>query len=261
MNLDMPYLISEKLKEIEQKEHIKVLYAAESGSRSWKVSAPDSDYDVRFIYMRAPQEYLRLDKVSDVLEFPIADNLDISGWDLFKALGLLKKSNPRLFEWFNSPIVYSDASFANRFKPIMYNYFSQKSIMSHYIHTAKYQRDHFLQGNSVKLKKYLYALHPIMAAQWVFEHKSPPPIIFRELMDSVLTSDIYSSVEELLYKKINFPEQSVIERVPIVDDYINHSINSLEKQICTIAENNALYWEELNDFFLTELSYIDKMNL
>ena len=257
----MIYLISEKLKEIEQKEHVKVLYAAESGSRSWKVSAPDSDYDVRFIYIRNPQDYLRLDKEPDVLDFPIADNLDISGWDLFKALGLLKKSNPRLFEWFNSPIVYSDTSFANRFKPIMYNYFSPKSIMSHYLHTAKHQRDHFLQGNNVKLKKYLYAIHPIMAAQWVFEHKTPPPIIFRELMDSELPRDIYSSVEELLYRKINFPEQSVIERIPMVDDYINCSINSLEKQISFLDEVNTLDWASLNNFFLTELSYIDKMNL
>ncbi len=261
MNSDMTYLISEKLKEIEQKEHIKVLYAAESGSRSWEVSAPDSDYDVRFIYIRDPKEYLRLDKVPDVLEFPIADNLDISGWDLFKALGLLKKSNPRLFEWLNSPIVYSDESFANRFKPIMYKYFSPKSIMSHYIHTAKHQRDHFLQGENAKLKKYLYTLHPIMAAQWVFEHKTPPPIIFRELMDSVLPRDIYGFVEDLLNKKTNFPEQSLIERIQIVDDYINHSINSLEKQISALDEVNALDWKELNDFFLTELSYIDNLNL
>jgi predicted nucleotidyltransferase len=44
--------------------------------------------------------------VCDTIEQPIDGLLDISGWDLRKALQLLRKSNPPLLEWFQSPIVY-----------------------------------------------------------------------------------------------------------------------------------------------------------
>ena len=46
--------IQEKLKEIEEKEQVAILYAVESGSRAWGIASPDSDYDVRFIYVRKP---------------------------------------------------------------------------------------------------------------------------------------------------------------------------------------------------------------
>ena len=54
----MKNIIIEKLKEIETAEQVRVLYAAESGSRAWGFASPDSDYDVRFIYER----YLRTDR-------------------------------------------------------------------------------------------------------------------------------------------------------------------------------------------------------
>jgi predicted nucleotidyltransferase len=46
----MEELIKSKLKEIEEKENIKILHCVESGSRAWGFASPDSDYDVRFIY-------------------------------------------------------------------------------------------------------------------------------------------------------------------------------------------------------------------
>lgn len=94
----MRELIIEKLHEIEEKEHVRILLAVESGSRAWGFASPDSDYDVRFIYVRPQEDYLRLDHVRDVIELPINDLLDINGWDLKKALTLLYKSNPTLFE-------------------------------------------------------------------------------------------------------------------------------------------------------------------
>lgn len=46
--------ISKHLREIEEQHHIKILYAVESGSRAWGFSSPDSDWDVRFIYVHEP---------------------------------------------------------------------------------------------------------------------------------------------------------------------------------------------------------------
>lgn len=58
----MQELINQKLQEIEKRENIKILHCIESGSRAWGFASPDSDYDVRFVYVRPIEYYLRLDK-------------------------------------------------------------------------------------------------------------------------------------------------------------------------------------------------------
>lgn len=62
-------IIPAKLKEIEARENIRVIHCVESGSRAWGFASPDSDYDVRFIYVRPIEYYLRLDKTWDVIEW------------------------------------------------------------------------------------------------------------------------------------------------------------------------------------------------
>lgn len=49
-----------------------------------------------------------IDERRDVIEEPITRELDVSGWDLRKALRLMRKSNPPLLEWLARPIVYAE---------------------------------------------------------------------------------------------------------------------------------------------------------
>ena len=128
--------ILNKLADIEKTENVRILLAVESGSRAWGFASPDSDYDVRFIYVRPKEDYLRLEKTRDVIELPIEGELDINGWDLDKTLRLLRASNPTLFEWFSSPIVYRETAFAQEFRSIMQRYFSSKRGLSHYLSMA-----------------------------------------------------------------------------------------------------------------------------
>ena len=81
------------LKSLEKEENIQILYACESGSRVWGFPSTESDYDVRFVYVREKEWYLRVDHefCRDVVEQPINDLLDINGWDLKKALKLFLK--------------------------------------------------------------------------------------------------------------------------------------------------------------------------
>jgi uncharacterized protein len=91
------------LNEIAQKKNVKILYACETGSRAWGFPSPDSDFDVRFIYMHERDWYLSLGQRKDTIEYMERD-LDITGWDLKKSLTLLKKSNAPVIERFQSPI-------------------------------------------------------------------------------------------------------------------------------------------------------------
>ena len=89
--------IMNRLKKIEQAENVKILLAVESGSRAWGFASSDSDYDVRFIYARSKDEYLKLNRESDVIGLPLDGIYDINGWDLDKTLKLLYKSNPTFY--------------------------------------------------------------------------------------------------------------------------------------------------------------------
>lgn len=129
-------LIQSKLKEIEQKENVKVLHAVESGSRAWGFASPDSDYDVRFIYVRPMEYYLGLQTKTDFIDWELNETLDINGWDLSKALQHFHKSNATLFEWANFPVVYYSTQEWNQIKQSANKYFSCKSAMYHYYGTA-----------------------------------------------------------------------------------------------------------------------------
>src|SRR5580693_1365673 len=94
------------LRSIEAEAQVRVLLAIESGSRAWGFASPDSDYDVRFIYVRPKADYLKLEDTKDFIDWELDETLDINGWDLSKALKLFHKSNATLFEWANSPVVY-----------------------------------------------------------------------------------------------------------------------------------------------------------
>ena len=95
-----------KLLDIEKEHDVKILYAVESGSRAWGFESSDSDYDVRFVYAHRKNWYLNILPKKDVIEYPITDEFDYSGWDLRKTMFLINKSNPVFFEWLKSPIVY-----------------------------------------------------------------------------------------------------------------------------------------------------------
>ena len=249
----MEGLIKEKLNEIEQQENCRILLAVESGSRAWGFASPDSDYDVRFIYVRPLENYLRLEQVRDVIELPINDELDINGWDVAKALKLLHKSNPTVFEWFSSPIVYKTTNFAERFKPIMLHYFSSKSGLWHYLHMAEGNYREYLKGDMVKAKKYFYVLRPILACRWILEKGTPPPMLFSELMESQLPDYLEETVRDLLELKVNSPEIKLIPRIDILNDYMDWSITEVKEQIELLPKETAHGWKELDELFLSVL--------
>ena len=84
--MNITALIKQKLNEIEKIENVQIIMAVESGSRAWGFASPDSDYDVRFIYVREAEDYLKLKPLRDVIEWQLDEVYDISGWDLKKAL-------------------------------------------------------------------------------------------------------------------------------------------------------------------------------
>lgn len=245
--------ILEKLNEIEARERVKILLAVESGSRAWGFASPDSDYDVRFIYVRPREDYLRLEKPRDVIELPLEGELDINGWDLDKALRLLRNSNPTLFEWFSSPIVYRETPFADGLRAVMQRYFSPRRGLNHYLSMARSNYREYLKGDMVRAKKYFYVLRPILACRWILDKGTSPPVPFDELMEAEIDPALRPAVEELLDLKKNAPETKMIPRMEALNRYLDESIEEVDRQIARLPEDTRHGWGELDRLFLSQL--------
>lgn len=249
----MNSIITEELNKIEKEYQVEIIYAVESSSRAWGFASPDSDYDVRFIYKRKKDDYLKLEKSRDVIELPIDDVLDINGWDLDKTLCLLYKSNPTLFEWLSSPIVYKNTSSAERLKEISKEYFYSKPSLYHYLNMAKNNYHEYLKGNMVKAKKYFYVIRPILACRWILEKHTAPPMLFSELAKAQLPIELKADIDYLLDIKMNNPELKLIPKIQNLNDYIEKSIDEITCEIEKLEDSHK-NMEMLNKFFLNEIS-------
>ena len=225
----MNNIILQKLKEIEQTHQVTILYACESGSRAWGFASPNSDYDVRFVYVHAKDFYLSIDEQRDVIELPVDELLDINGWELRKALRLFRKSNAPIYEWLQSPIIYRvHADFLTSMQSLFAEYFSSRAMMHHYISIAKTVFENELSGNEVRLKKYFYALRPVLACRWIADTGAVPPMEFgklRTLMDTSLTS----ITNELLNTKAQADERYTIKPIEAMNRFIEDQIRYCEQ--------------------------------
>lgn len=179
--------IKNTIVEIEQSKGIKVLYACETGSRAWGFPSPDSDYDVRIIYVHPKDWYLSLSEKKDSLEYMLENgDLDITGWDVRKCLRLLWKSNGAFLERIQSPIKYHEEE---GLIPILQNAadkcFSPIATMHHYLGMAKKSFADVEGKGEVKLKKFFYALRATLACKWIIDKDSIPPIVFITMVNEL----------------------------------------------------------------------------
>jgi uncharacterized protein len=224
-------IIYNKLKSLEQEFNVRIVHACESGSRAWGFASPDSDYDVRFIYVHTKDHYLSIDEQRDVIELPINNVLDINGWELRKALKLFRKSNGPLYEWLQSPVIYqSDPAFLSDIKIQMNNHFSPRAMMHHYLSMANGVVDNDLSGSDVKLKKYFYALRPLLASRWIADRHEVPPMEFSKLRE-LLDPNLNTIVDELLAQKAQVNEKFTIKPIMELHHWFNDQIVYCEKNV------------------------------
>lgn len=196
--------VRDALARLEAERNVRVLYACESGSRAWGFASRDSDYDVRFLYVHRRDWYLSVEDRRDVIEEPLSEELDVSGWELRKALRLLRKSNPPLLEWLKSPLVYQhDPVFTNEFNELSAQFYSPQRCFSHYLHMASGNWRHYLLGREqVSLTKYLYVFRPVLACRWIERGHGQVPMLFSQLVEGVLEeSNVRAALDALVARK------------------------------------------------------------
>ncbi|MYM41356.1 nucleotidyltransferase domain-containing protein [Duganella qianjiadongensis] len=228
---DIREQILQRLHDAEVEHGIQILLAVESGSRAWGFPSPNSDYDVRFIYVRPRDWYLSiaLEEQRDVIEYPIVDEIDINGWDLRKALRLFAKSNPAFVEWIRSPIIYSErGSFADQARQLLPAVYSCERGIHHYRSAAVTTFRHYMKGDLIPLKKYFYALRPLLSVRWLEKYRTAAPIEFDQLLPLIEgESELVREIQALLVKKSAAPEMGLDRRVARIDAFIEAELARL----------------------------------
>lgn len=245
--------IMDRIREIERSGKIRVLYACETGSRAWGFPSTDSDYDVRFIYMHERDWYLSLGVRKDTIDFPVADELDITGWDLRKCLTLLKKSNVPLIERFQSPVEYfSDAAFREDFKSLIASYYSPIAVFYHHYPLALKFHEQIKDERQVKLKGYFYLIRSLLSCSWVSTRSPVLPMHMEGLMETV-DDRIRQKIRELILLKSTVDEKFMYTRDAELDRWMSDRWEQAE-----LAKNdlkvNRMDYSLLDQFFLKILN-------
>lgn len=248
--------ILRRLRAAESEHAIRILYACESGSRAWGFHSQDSDYDVRFIYVRPRDWYLsfQVETKRDVIEYPIVDEIDCSGWDVRKALYLFSRTNGALLEWLKSPITYIEVGgLADRLRGLQAGAVNRTALCYHYSHMARSNAREYLVQEQVRLKKYLYVLRPLLAIKYVQETGGTPPVEFQLLVNSVAPEQVKPAISDLLDLKRNAPELGLGAPIPAIDEFIARELSCHGEQFKGQGRPDILdkesVSEQLDQFF------------
>lgn len=223
--------IIDYLHQLELERDITILWACETGSRAWGFPSTNSDYDIRLIYVHKKDWYVSLSERKDSIELMFENNdIDITGWELKKALKLLRKSNASMIERVQSPIIYkSDDAFHSEILLQAQQHYSKIATMHHYLSMSKgfiYNLD-----TQYKLKKFFYTLRSAMVCKWILEKDEMPPIEFEKVY---LNLDLDPSI-------INRIQELIILKREVSEDYLHEGEEALMTCIQSwISEADAL---------------------
>ncbi|MEM6256869.1 MAG: nucleotidyltransferase domain-containing protein [Planctomycetota bacterium] len=224
--------VSRRLREVEAQRNLRIVFACESGSRAWGFASTDSDFDVRFIFIRPVAEYLKLTPPKDAFDLHQDQDFDLAGWDIRKTAELMRRCNPPLMEWLDSPIVYeADDVISPRLVELRDIYFDPKKAAHHYLSLAagiwkKYIRD---EPSPVR-KKYLYALRPLACIKYIELHGKQPPTLFDAVLDGIDWNDeVRGAIATLVEQKRSAGELGSQPADPVLTAHITSALEASER--------------------------------
>jgi predicted nucleotidyltransferase len=242
--------IRERLAALEIEHGFRIVYANESGSRAWGFASADSDYDIRFVFVWPRDRYLDVALPPETVELGVdEDLLDISGWDLRKALRLFRKSNASVTEWLYSPIVYhEERNLIDRWRSLTRKVFAPKTSAAHYSGLGKNMFGTIKAAEKTTAKTYLYALRAVLAARFVLEQSRPAPVAFEELLKEVeLDLALREEIEVMVRQKAVGAEADDIVRSERLDRFITEAldeaarVDNLESRVAGADELDQLF--------------------
>ena len=249
--------ILDRLDQLAEAQAVTILYACESGSRAWGFPSADSDYDVRVVYVHPRDWYLSVDleRRDDTIDPPVADAIDLHGWDLRKALHLFSSTNPTLLDWLQSPLVYREhEAVLEQWRSLIPTYYAPGAAGPAYRGMARSIAEQSLTDAQVAPKAYLYVLRALLAVRWIEQERGPVPVEFDRLLHAArLPTNLRAAIEALVARKRAGLEDDAGPRLPAIHAFI---ADELERQAALRFPNpEPRPIEPLNALFRTALAH------
>ena len=244
--------IIQSLNQIAEDYQCTILFACESGSRAWGFSSDDSDYDIRFIYIHSYDWYLRVDKRNYTIEKILPSDLDLSGWELRKALSLFAYCNLALYEWLDSPIVYiNNCSCMQRLQQLIPVYFNRKKALYHYLRMAERTAEKEIQDKQINSKKVFYILRPLLACEWIHHFQTMPSTSFERLLQNdSLPNKIVEAICKLLSLKKELTERDNFQLSYDVHQWIIQTLETNARRAEEAVPKESIEWKPLNQLMV-----------
>ena len=259
------------LAEVEKKNNVHIIYAAEAGSREWSIDSRDSDYNERFVFVRKNfKSYLSLNKTAKLESLEGSSRgrlIDYRGYDISKALRGLSQLNPSLVELIYSSTVYKQdekRTFVDQVRRVLDSQHRLVPLLDHYRSMAKYYYKNEIETQqNVSLRNYFYVIRPVLMLEWS-AHKhhlkatmndkdkknSTTGVGHVKLMETnftlmfndlkgVMKDEVHAAVMTLLDKKKRSKRTRTVERVKCVDEWIESALADYAKLFARIRDQSA----------------------
>ena len=216
--------IQDIIKEFELLNNITILFAVESGSRMWGFESDDSDYDIRVVFTYPTVKYLGIRPYKETIDYMIKDPdtdkpiLDVSGWELKFFTKHMIKSNPSVYEWFMSPIVYFKRDDINNYRKVFMDHLNKISLAYHYRGIVFKNYNKFVKDKpEVKCKKYIYILRAIACFYALTYQCELPEMDYRKVLKYLPTLKLQEKMKELVAQKQK-SESTLTEPIPEINE-------------------------------------------
>jgi hypothetical protein len=232
--------VARRLREVEAAYELKVLFACESGSRAWGFASSDSDFDVRFIYVRPVRAYLKLNPPQDAFDLHQDQDFDLAGWDIRKTAELMRRCNPPLMEWLDSPIIYeADDVITPKLIELRDAYFDAKKAAHHYLSLAAGVWNKYIADNPNPVrKKYLYVIRPLACIRHITLHNSQPPTLFDDVLEAIdWPADVRETLDRLVEQKRSAGELGEQPADPLLSQHITRCLKQYESDAHAMPVN------------------------
>lgn len=142
-----------------------------------------------------------------------------------------------MIEWLDSPVVYRAVP---GFLPVMRDAVRQTHQRTrsfhHYVHMARKNYREHLCGDTVRLKKYFYALRPLLATLWLERGLGVVPMRFGELLNALeLVPAVRAAIDELLIIKATASESQYGPPLAILNAFIHEELQRLESVLLPLS--------------------------
>ena len=106
----------------------------------------------------------------------------------------------------------------------------------------------YLKGDSVRLKKYLYVIRPILACKWLEKYHKDVPVLFSLLVNEFLSGDLLDAVNDLLERKMAGEEIDEGPRIEVINTFLEAEIPRM-KSVADSLEENVIPIDNINKVF------------